>query len=173
MTCVEGGSPVLVVDARPSATRQRDGVIPGAVPIEAILHGTDERFRGGEAVVYRACPNEATAARVARRLVNLGFHPVRPRPAGSTPGRTQGSRSYFPNRRQVQGADVAPARASPSAAGRQAGDQVWASGRQPTLAPGAACRSGDVPAGTWFLRGPILVTMLSSVGGSGLARVHR
>jgi membrane protein DedA with SNARE-associated domain/rhodanese-related sulfurtransferase len=78
----EAGTPVLVVDARPSATRKRDGVIPGAVAIEAVLQGTDERLKGGEAVVYCACPNEATAARVARRLVNLGFHPVRPLTGG-------------------------------------------------------------------------------------------
>jgi rhodanese-related sulfurtransferase len=32
--------------------------------------------------VYCACPNEATAARVARRLMNLGFHPVRPLAGG-------------------------------------------------------------------------------------------
>ena len=78
----EGGSAVLVVDARPSATRQRDGVIPGAIAIEALLQNTDPRIKGGAAVVYCACPNEATAARVARKLVNLGFHPVRPLTGG-------------------------------------------------------------------------------------------
>src|SRR5438309_472930 len=37
---------------------------------------------GGVVVVYCACPNEATAARVAKRLISMGFHPVRPLAGG-------------------------------------------------------------------------------------------
>jgi membrane protein DedA with SNARE-associated domain/rhodanese-related sulfurtransferase len=76
------GGPVLLIDARPAASRARDGMIPGAIAFEALLEAADPIPRGGEAIVYCACPNEATAARVARRLMVLGFHPVRPLSGG-------------------------------------------------------------------------------------------
>jgi len=72
------GAQLLVVDARPSASRERDGVIPGAIAFEILLQDADKSQRGGEVVVYCACPNEATAARIARKLISMGFHPVRP-----------------------------------------------------------------------------------------------
>jgi len=77
----EEGAPLLLVDARPSASRARDGMIPGAIAFELLLEGAKNR-RGGEVVVYCACPNEASAARIARKLMSLGFHPVRPLAGG-------------------------------------------------------------------------------------------
>jgi membrane protein DedA with SNARE-associated domain/rhodanese-related sulfurtransferase len=74
----QDGAPLLLVDARPSASRVRDGVIPGAIAFEILLQDAERSRRGGEVIVYCACPNEATAARVARQLMNMGFHPVRP-----------------------------------------------------------------------------------------------
>jgi len=74
----EEGAPVLLIDARPSASRLRDGIIPGAIAFEVVLQDLEYSRRGGEAVVYCACPNEATSARIARKLINMGFHPVRP-----------------------------------------------------------------------------------------------
>ena len=74
----EGGAQVLLVDARPSASRVRDGVIPGAIAFEILVQDEVQSRRGGEAVVYCACPNEATAARIAHKLISMGFHPVRP-----------------------------------------------------------------------------------------------
>lgn len=74
----EDGTELLLVDARPSASRVRDGVIPGAIAFEILLEDAEHSRRGGEAVVYCACPNEATAARIARKLMSMGFHPVRP-----------------------------------------------------------------------------------------------
>jgi membrane protein DedA with SNARE-associated domain/rhodanese-related sulfurtransferase len=74
----EGGASVLLVDARPSASRARDGMIPGAIAFDVLLRDAVQGRRGGEAIVYCACPNEATAARIARKLINMGFHPVRP-----------------------------------------------------------------------------------------------
>jgi membrane protein DedA with SNARE-associated domain/rhodanese-related sulfurtransferase len=72
------GAAVLLVDARSGASRMRDGIIPGAIAFEALLENSAEGRRGGEAIVYCSCPNEATAARIARKLMNMGFHPVRP-----------------------------------------------------------------------------------------------
>jgi len=74
----EGGAELLLVDARPSASRARDGIIPGAIAFEILLQDVVQSRRGGEVVVYCACPNEATAARIARKLISMGFHPVRP-----------------------------------------------------------------------------------------------
>jgi rhodanese-related sulfurtransferase len=78
----EEGASVLVIDARPSASRMRDGMIPGAIAFEVLLQDAEQSRRGGEVVVYCACPNEATAARIARRLMTMGFHPVRPLAGG-------------------------------------------------------------------------------------------
>lgn len=74
----EDGAELLLVDARPSASRVRDGIIPGAIAFEILLEDAVQSRRGGEAVVYCACPNEATAARIAHKLISMGFHPVRP-----------------------------------------------------------------------------------------------
>jgi membrane protein DedA with SNARE-associated domain/rhodanese-related sulfurtransferase len=79
---LEQGAPLLIIDARPRASRIRDGMIPGAIAFEALLEGAERRQHGGEAVVYCACPNEATAARIARRLIDMGYHPVRPLAGG-------------------------------------------------------------------------------------------
>ena len=76
------GRSLIVIDARPSASRTRDGMIPGAVTFEALQQGEHGRQHQGEAVVYCACPNEATAARIAKQLIAMGFHPVRPLAGG-------------------------------------------------------------------------------------------
>ena len=76
------GSSIIVIDARPSASRVRDGMIPGAVTFEALAQRTSGAHHQGEAVVYCACPNEATAARIAKQLLAMGFHPVRPLAGG-------------------------------------------------------------------------------------------
>jgi membrane protein DedA with SNARE-associated domain/rhodanese-related sulfurtransferase len=78
----EAGSSLIVIDARPSASRARDGMIPGAIAFEALLEEAAGRPHAGEAVVYCACPNEATAARIAKQLITMGFHPVRPLAGG-------------------------------------------------------------------------------------------
>jgi membrane protein DedA with SNARE-associated domain/rhodanese-related sulfurtransferase len=76
------GSSIIIIDARPSASRARDGMIPGAVAFEALPRRPPGAQYQGEAVVYCACPNEATAARVAKQLLAMGFHPVRPLAGG-------------------------------------------------------------------------------------------
>jgi membrane protein DedA with SNARE-associated domain/rhodanese-related sulfurtransferase len=76
------GSSIIIIDARPSASRARDGMIPGAVAFEALAARPAGAHHQGEAVVYCACPNEATAARIAKQLLAMGFHPVRPLAGG-------------------------------------------------------------------------------------------
>jgi membrane protein DedA with SNARE-associated domain/rhodanese-related sulfurtransferase len=73
----------LIVDVR-SRSSQSQGRIPGAVWIDH--HAFDESLQalkltdrmGEEVIVYCACPNEASAALVAKRLMRAGFKRVRP-----------------------------------------------------------------------------------------------
>jgi membrane protein DedA with SNARE-associated domain/rhodanese-related sulfurtransferase len=77
---IEEGRKPLILDARSKEVRLRDGAIPGAVPagpedLDAIVMAA----RGDrEVVVYCACPNEASAALVARRLKQAGIKRVHP-----------------------------------------------------------------------------------------------
>jgi membrane protein DedA with SNARE-associated domain/rhodanese-related sulfurtransferase len=77
---IAAGRAPMILDVRPAAHRRESGIIPGALPVdvddsepiaEAVL-------RDSEVVVYCACPNEASAALVARRLIKSGFKKVRP-----------------------------------------------------------------------------------------------
>jgi rhodanese-related sulfurtransferase len=77
----------LIVDVRSPASRKH-GRIPGAVWIDS--HAFDESLRAGglqdhaadEVIVYCACPNEASAAAVAKKLMRAGFRRVRPLAGG-------------------------------------------------------------------------------------------
>jgi membrane protein DedA with SNARE-associated domain/rhodanese-related sulfurtransferase len=71
----------LLIDARSGASRARDGVIPGAIAFEQLSPDLEQHCEGG-VVVYCSCPNEATSARLAKRLMTMGFHPVRPLAGG-------------------------------------------------------------------------------------------
>lgn len=75
---LQEGPSVILVDARSNSSRVREGMIPGAIALEALLLEADRSHSRGEAVVYCACPNEATSARIARKLMSMGFQPVRP-----------------------------------------------------------------------------------------------
>jgi membrane protein DedA with SNARE-associated domain/rhodanese-related sulfurtransferase len=72
---------LLLIDARSVDSRARDGVIPGAMAFERLAQGPKQRHQG-EVVVYCSCPNEATSARLAKRLMTMGFHPGRPLAGG-------------------------------------------------------------------------------------------
>jgi len=75
--------PPLIVDVR-SLSSQKRGRIPGAVWIDS--HAFDESLRAGglgdrtgqDVIVYCDCPNEASAAAVAKKLMRVGFKRVRP-----------------------------------------------------------------------------------------------
>jgi len=77
----------LVVDVRAPAS-QKQGRIPGAVWIDS--HAFDESLQAqrlhertaDEVIVYCACPNEASAAVVAKKLMRAGFTRVRPLAGG-------------------------------------------------------------------------------------------
>lgn len=90
---IESGEPVTIVDLRSVIQVERSGAkIPGALvmhPAEAELHlrGTP---RDHHLVFYCACPNEASSARLALKLSQLGFDSVRPLEGGFDAWRNQG-----------------------------------------------------------------------------------
>ena len=77
----------LIIDVR-SKTSQKQGRIPGAVWIdshalsEGALAAGLRDSAAGEVIVYCACPNEASAAAVAKQLMRAGFKRVRPLAGG-------------------------------------------------------------------------------------------
>jgi membrane protein DedA with SNARE-associated domain/rhodanese-related sulfurtransferase len=82
---IEGGKQPVVVDVRSQVARKADGrVIPGALAMD--VDELDSRLRrlpkDREIIFYCACPNEASAAQLAKRLVGLGYTRVRPLAGG-------------------------------------------------------------------------------------------
>jgi membrane protein DedA with SNARE-associated domain/rhodanese-related sulfurtransferase len=76
-----GVPPLLVVDVRsPTARAIEPRRIPGAihVPLLAFDQHVKELPRDREIILYCTCPNEASAAQVAKLLLNNGFAKVRP-----------------------------------------------------------------------------------------------
>ena len=68
-----------ILDVRSRLT-QAGGRIPGArsVDMERITESVAGVAKDGDVIVYCACPNEASAVKVAQALKQIGFHRVRP-----------------------------------------------------------------------------------------------
>ncbi len=78
---MQAGMRPIVVDVRsPTARALEPRWIPGAihVPVGDVGRHLAELPRDREIVVYCTCPSEASAARVAKMLINQGFKEVRP-----------------------------------------------------------------------------------------------
>ncbi|OWY29485.1 DedA family protein/thiosulfate sulfurtransferase GlpE [Herbaspirillum robiniae] len=88
---LEQGIAPTIIDVR-SPLSQKDGRIPGAVTIsnQEIQTFVFEGPVEGEVVVYCACPNEASAAMVARQLMRRGYQKVRPLTGGIDAWRAAG-----------------------------------------------------------------------------------
>jgi membrane protein DedA with SNARE-associated domain/rhodanese-related sulfurtransferase len=74
----------MILDVRSEIVQKASGRIPGAraVDMAKIAEGVHGVERDGEIVVYCACPNEASAVKVAEQLRRLGFRHVRPLEGG-------------------------------------------------------------------------------------------
>jgi membrane protein DedA with SNARE-associated domain/rhodanese-related sulfurtransferase len=82
---MDTGAAPLVVDVRSSTARTLElRRIPGAlhVPVQDAARHLSELPRDREIILYCTCPNEASAAKVARLLMNNGFERVRPLKGG-------------------------------------------------------------------------------------------
>jgi membrane protein DedA with SNARE-associated domain/rhodanese-related sulfurtransferase len=75
------GAEPIIVDVRSSTARTLEPRwIPGAlhIPLEDMAQHIKDLPRERDIILYCACPSEASAARVARVLMNHGFKKVRP-----------------------------------------------------------------------------------------------
>lgn len=78
---IHAGESPLIIDVRSSTARALEPRwIPGAlhVPLEDVAHRLKELPRDRDIILYCTCPSEASAARVAKILMNHGFTRVRP-----------------------------------------------------------------------------------------------
>jgi membrane protein DedA with SNARE-associated domain/rhodanese-related sulfurtransferase len=78
---MEAGERPTVVDVRsPTARTLEPRWIPGAihVPVDDVGRHIADLPRDRKIIVYCTCPSEASAARVAKALINHGFKEVRP-----------------------------------------------------------------------------------------------
>jgi membrane protein DedA with SNARE-associated domain/rhodanese-related sulfurtransferase len=82
---IEQGAAPVIVDVRSATAQTLDHHrIPGAVnvPVQDAARHLSELPRDREIILYCSCPNEASAAKVARLLMNNGFKRVRPLKGG-------------------------------------------------------------------------------------------
>lgn len=80
VSLIEAGHQPLIVDARSATAQQLDAAIPGAVMFDAcdaagFMAALD---KDRHIVVYCSCPNDVTAAQVAKQFLANGFHRARP-----------------------------------------------------------------------------------------------
>jgi membrane protein DedA with SNARE-associated domain/rhodanese-related sulfurtransferase len=90
---LQAGAEPLIVDVRsPTARALEPRWIPGAlrVPLDELAKHIKDLPRDRDIVLYCACPSEASAARVARVLMNHGFKKVRPLHGGLDAWRAAG-----------------------------------------------------------------------------------
>jgi membrane protein DedA with SNARE-associated domain/rhodanese-related sulfurtransferase len=77
---IDGGHDPVIIDARGVTARQLEAAIPGALAFEDKLMATLDRDR--HVIVYCSCPNDVTAAQVAKQFLANGFHRARPLKGG-------------------------------------------------------------------------------------------
>jgi membrane protein DedA with SNARE-associated domain/rhodanese-related sulfurtransferase len=78
---MEGGQRPVVVDVRSPGSRSLDPrFIPGALAMDIaeVDRRLDQLPSEREIIFYCTCPNEASAAQVAKKLIGLGYTKVRP-----------------------------------------------------------------------------------------------
>jgi membrane protein DedA with SNARE-associated domain/rhodanese-related sulfurtransferase len=81
---IEGGQDPVIIDARSVTAQKLDQAIPGALIYNACEPGQlmDSLDKDRHIVVYCSCPNDVTAAQVAKELLAKGFHRARPLKGG-------------------------------------------------------------------------------------------
>jgi membrane protein DedA with SNARE-associated domain/rhodanese-related sulfurtransferase len=78
---IQAGAAPLIIDVRSVTARELEPRwIPGAlhVPLQDVARQVKELPRDRDIILYCTCPSEASAARVAKVLMNHGFKRVRP-----------------------------------------------------------------------------------------------
>jgi membrane protein DedA with SNARE-associated domain/rhodanese-related sulfurtransferase len=85
---IRSNSMPRILDVRSAHSRERSGWIPGSIHVEDA--GTLELDPEIDVVVYCDCPNDASAALVAKKLHERGFVRVRPLSGGMEAWRARG-----------------------------------------------------------------------------------
>jgi membrane protein DedA with SNARE-associated domain/rhodanese-related sulfurtransferase len=81
---IEGGHDPLIIDARSLTAQELEAAIPGALVYQSCIPG---QLMAGldkdrHIVVYCSCPDDVTAAEVAKQFLANGFHRARPLKGG-------------------------------------------------------------------------------------------
>jgi membrane protein DedA with SNARE-associated domain/rhodanese-related sulfurtransferase len=82
---IQNGAHPLIIDVRSATARELEPHwIPGAlaIPLDAVDAHLKDLPRDRDIILYCTCPSEASAARVAKMLMNRGFKRVRPLAGG-------------------------------------------------------------------------------------------
>ena len=81
---LDAGTAPMLLDVRSVESQKADGRIPGAIAVDekTVAIRIPESESGREVIVYCSCPNEASAARIAKMLKERGFSRVRPLAGG-------------------------------------------------------------------------------------------
>ena len=82
---IDSGKEPVIVDVRSPVVRENDQrYVPGALTMNLteVEHRLDQLPTDREIIFYCTCPNEVTAASVAKRLIELGYTRVRPLQGG-------------------------------------------------------------------------------------------
>lgn len=80
MSLLDSGSATTILDVRTPERRAQSGWIPGSISVRDISEL--QLTPGDEVIVYCDCPNDASAAVVAKQLKERGFKRVRPLAGG-------------------------------------------------------------------------------------------
>ena len=80
VSLLDGGHDPVIIDARSATARQLEKSIPGAIIFNDCEPGTlmASLDKDRHVVVYCSCPNDVTAAQVAKQFLSSGFHRARP-----------------------------------------------------------------------------------------------
>lgn len=80
---MQSDNPPIILDTRPEH-HLAEGWIPGAkhIQVEHIQQYVDEINADQEMILYCDCPNEVTAAKIAKAFIDQGFYNVRPLAGG-------------------------------------------------------------------------------------------
>ena len=80
LALIDGGHEPLIVDARSLTAQQLEAAIPGALAYHACAPGQlmASIDKDRHIVIYCSCPNDVTAAALAKQFLANGFHRARP-----------------------------------------------------------------------------------------------
>jgi membrane protein DedA with SNARE-associated domain/rhodanese-related sulfurtransferase len=104
MSLLEGGHDPLIIDARSVTAQALEAAIPGALLYNSCEPGQlmASLDKDRHIVVYCSCPNDVTAAQVAKEFLANGFHRTRPLHGGLDAWHAHQAQGAEPSQRFTQ-----------------------------------------------------------------------